>query len=50
MLCRFLLYGKVMLLYVYILFPILFHYAYHKILNTVPCGIQLDFIVYPYNI
>ena len=23
-------------------FPILFHYAYYMILNTVPCAVQLD--------
>ena len=30
-------------------FHIIFHYIYYRILNIVPCAIQLDFVVYPFS-
>ena len=44
--CWFILYSKVIQVYIYTLFFVIFFsiMVYHKILNTVPCAIQQDFV------
>ena len=47
MLCYFLLYSKVIQLYIYAFFFIFFSImVYHRILNIVPCALQQDLVVY----
>ena len=37
-------------IHIFILFQILSHIDYHRILNIVPCAIQQDLVVYPFYI
>ena len=46
MLCQFLLYSKVIVLYIYIFFFLFFSMmVYHRILNAAPCALQQDLAV-----
>ena len=51
MLCQFLVYSKVIQLYIYTFFFIFFSImVYYRTLNIVPCAIQQDLVVYPFYI